>query len=282
MDRHVYALDAETGKLQWKFPDQSSAPENPPLGGIVGTPTLHNGVLYFGSFNNHLYALDVKTREVLWRYETTNWVWGSPVVDDETGYVIAADLDGHIFAVDPASSGPGDKKAAWTVNAKPVTTGAKVSVVGSPVLRKMDDKTSVVYITTDGDPNLYILNAKDGTNALGPKTVTNTFQTSFLFIPTGSNTRPVKLYPSSVFSDDTLIVATFEGDHALFALDGKTLTDKWKVSLKDTDSKLQAAKGQPADQNQGGLLGNPINTLLLITAVFLLVSLVLRPQGKKK
>lgn len=272
LDRHVYALDAETGKLQWKFPDQTSAPENPPMGGIVGTPTLHQNILYFGSFNNHLYALDVTKREVLWRYDTTNWVWGSPVVDEKTGYVIAADLDGHIFALDPASSTP--EKPVWTVD-------AKAPVVGSPVLRTADDGSTVVYVTSGGEPNLFVLNAKDGSKVIAPLTVSNDFPTSFLFIPTGTNTHAVKLYPAPVFTDDTLLVATHEGDHALFALDGKTLTQKWKLSLKDADTKLTAAKGQPTDQ-QTGLFSNPINTLLIITAVFLLVSLVLRPQGGKK
>jgi outer membrane protein assembly factor BamB len=287
MDKHVYALDAQTGELQWKFPDETSAPENPPIGGIVGTPTLHKGVLYFGSFNNRLYALDIQTHKVLWRYDTSNWVWGSPVVDDATGYVIGADLDGHIFAIDSAGGDPA--KAVWQVDAKPAAAGAKVSVVGSPVLRTMDDGTTVAYFTCDGDPNLYVLNIKDGSNVLPPKTVTNVFQTTFLIIPTGSNTRPVKLYPAPVFTDDTLMVATHdlnEKREALFALDGKTLAEKWKVSLNDADNAIQAKTAPPSDQapqDQGGLLGNPINTLLLITAVFLLVSLVLRPQrgGKK-
>jgi len=282
MDKHVYAIDAETGSLKWKYPDQDSEPETPPLGGIVGAPALHKGVLYFSSFNNRLYALDVETHKILWRYQTSNWVWGSPVVDDTTGYVVAADVDGHIFAIDPTSSDP--KKPVWTVTAtNTYSPGTRAIVVGSPVLRTLDDGTPVVYIVSDGQPNLYVLKVKDGSNAIEPKSITYTTKTMFLFWETGGTNPPlpVKLYAPPAFTDDTILLATHEGPNALYTLDAKTLKEtRPPVALKDVDSTLLAKSGPQPDQNTG-LLGDP-KTLLLMVGVFFVVSLLLRPgQGKK-
>jgi outer membrane protein assembly factor BamB len=283
LDGHVYALDAGTGKLQWKFPDETSAPENPPMRGIVGTPTLHNGVLYFGSLNNRLYALDTNTRKVLWRYDTTNWVWSSPVIDDNTGYLVGADLDGHIFAIDPAKSTADKVAVVWPVDTTTLVVNG--TIVGAPLLETMDDGTRVAYITTGGDPNLLVLNAKNG-SVIRSKTITNTTQTSFLIIPTGPNTRTVKLYPAPVLTRDsrdaTLLLASHEGDNVIYALNGKTLAEQWTLSLKDADAKL-VAKTQPTTDPQTGLFSGPVNTFLLIISVFLLISLVLRsPKGGKK
>ena len=286
MDKHVYALDAETGKLQWKYPDQNSAPENPALGGIVGAPALHKGVLYFSSFNNRLYALDVETHKILWRYTTENWVWGSPVVDDSTGYVIAADLNGNIFAIDPAGSNP--EKPVWKVTAKPPPGGLHASVVGSPALRMLADGTPAVYVGSDSDPDLYVLKVKDGSNALpaSPKSLTYTTPTTFLFWETGGTNPPLplKLYPSPVFSDDTLYLATSEGPNALYSLDANSLEYKSgekPIATKDVDTALLAKTNQPQPDN--GILGNP-QTLLFMLVIFLVVTLVLRPgpQGGKK
>jgi outer membrane protein assembly factor BamB len=51
-DNHVYALDAQSGELKWKFK----------TGDVVhASPAVSGGVVYIGSWDRNLYALDAKT-----------------------------------------------------------------------------------------------------------------------------------------------------------------------------------------------------------------------------
>lgn len=213
LDRHVYAIDAATGSLDWQFPADGEDLD-PEMGAIVGTPTLHDGVMYFGSFNNRVYALDVETRDVLWTYETTNWVWSSPVVDDESGLVIGADLDGHVFGLDPATGEP-----AWTFE-----TGGPV--VGQPLLSDLVNGKYAALITSE-DGNLYLLNPADGTMVDTPTDIEAEFSTRFLFVQTGTDTRPIPLYAAPVLYDDMILLGAHEGNTLLYALDQDTLLERW-------------------------------------------------------
>ena len=52
-DTNIYALDAATGALKWKFKTN---------GAIHSTVTHHDGVIYFGSFDGNYYALNLTER----------------------------------------------------------------------------------------------------------------------------------------------------------------------------------------------------------------------------
>lgn len=213
LDRHVYALDAATGGLSWQFPAEGQELD-PKMGAIVATPTLHEGVMYFGSFNNQVYAVDIETRDVLWTYETTNWVWSSPVVDDASGLVIGADLDGHIFGLDAASGEP-----AWTY-------AANGPVVGQPVIADLINDKHAALITSE-DGNLYLLNPADGTMVDTPTNIEAEFTTRFLFVQTGTDTRPIPLYAAPVLYNDLILLGAHEGNTLLYALDQDTLLERW-------------------------------------------------------
>ena len=58
-DKHVYALDAETGDLKWKT--KTDGPVN-------SSAAVVDGVVYIGSEAGTLYALDADTGEVAWSY----------------------------------------------------------------------------------------------------------------------------------------------------------------------------------------------------------------------
>ena len=212
LDRHLYALNADTGKLLWQFPDANMKPEDSPVGAMAGTPTLHDGVLYFGSFNNAAYALDLETRKLLWTYPTQNWVWGSPVFDEETGQLYGGDLDGNVFALDPATG-----KEIWKVT----TAGP---VVNSPVVAEYDRQPAV--FVTSGDSNLYILNPENG-EQIQKVGVTAEFKQSFLFVPTGTTVRPVPLYAQPVILGDKILLGTHEGPAPLIAYDNANLKQVW-------------------------------------------------------
>ncbi len=89
IDHHLYALDRSRGHLVWSVD----------LGGsVASTPLLANDRLYVGSFNKSFFEISLDGR-ILSRYETQNWVWGTPAID-ENGVVYVADLSGFVHALD--------------------------------------------------------------------------------------------------------------------------------------------------------------------------------------
>ena len=58
-DGNLYALDAGTGALNWKFQ----------TGDVVhASPAYADGVVYFGSWDSYFYAVDAKTGAEKWRF----------------------------------------------------------------------------------------------------------------------------------------------------------------------------------------------------------------------
>ena len=57
---NIYAVDKSSGKTEWKYSGIK--------GGVYFTPTLFEGVLYFGDLNGYLHAVNVTTGRRLFRY----------------------------------------------------------------------------------------------------------------------------------------------------------------------------------------------------------------------
>jgi outer membrane protein assembly factor BamB len=92
LDHNIYALDATTGTYKWQVD----------LGGaMAGKPLYNNGTLYVGTFANELAAVSLADQKIVNRYATRGWVWGAPVLYNDTLYF--ADLKGWIYALDPAT-----------------------------------------------------------------------------------------------------------------------------------------------------------------------------------
>lgn len=134
-DDGLHALDAVTGELLWKYETESS---------VTSSPTVANGVVYFGSYDQSLYALDAATGDLLWRYKTSDAVYSTPAVAN--GVVYFGSNDTHLYAVDAAT---GDLK--WRYE----TEG---SVRSSPTVAN-----GIVYFGGPyRDGHLYALNASNG------------------------------------------------------------------------------------------------------------------------
>merc|ERR1712166_49525 len=93
-DKFMYALDAKTGALQWKYE----------TGGNVASPTVEDGVVYFGSWDGNLYAADAKTGAIRWSFavQKSYRIRAGAVVDK--GIVYFGSTDNHLYAVN-ANSG---------------------------------------------------------------------------------------------------------------------------------------------------------------------------------
>ena len=98
-DSRLYALDAESGTLKWMF----QAGVDPAVHNQVGfqaSPAVVDGVVYIGSRDAHVYAIDAATGQKIWDYPTSkSWVNTTPAVRDGLVYAATSDSS-RLMALD--------------------------------------------------------------------------------------------------------------------------------------------------------------------------------------
>ncbi len=101
-DSYFYALDAKSGKVRWRF----KTGEDPVIHnqvGIQSSASVGSGMVYFGCRDSHLYALDAATGALRWSIPTHgSWVISSPAIDDGQLYFATSD-SGLFYSVDARS-----------------------------------------------------------------------------------------------------------------------------------------------------------------------------------
>jgi outer membrane protein assembly factor BamB len=102
-ESYLYAVDASTGQLKWKFKATK---------GLVSLPTVAEGVLYLGAGDGLFYAVDPVTQKVKWKSSSgdQSWVATSPVV---AGGMVFFGSDNNIFYALDAQTG----KTQWEYDA---------------------------------------------------------------------------------------------------------------------------------------------------------------------
>lgn len=142
-DTNIYALDAATGNLKWKFK----------TGDVVhASPAIADGTLFVGSWDSYFYALDAATGKEKWRFKTGE----DPSIHNQVGIQSSAAVadgvayfgcrDSKLYAVDTVTG-----KEKWSFSNK----GSWV--IGSPAVQ--DGK---VYFATSDSGLFYGLDAKAG------------------------------------------------------------------------------------------------------------------------
>jgi outer membrane protein assembly factor BamB len=142
-DGNVYAADAQSGVLQWKFATKDV---------VHASPAVVNGTVYIGSWDSYLYAIDAETGQEKWSLKTGEdaaihnqaGFQSSPAVVD--GVVYVGCRDAHVYAVDAAT---GRKKWDYPTS--------KSWVIGTPAVRD-----GVVYVGTSDSARFMALDAKTG------------------------------------------------------------------------------------------------------------------------
>jgi len=86
-DNNVYCLDAETGKLVWKFNCN---------GFPGGSFSVNNGTVFTGSTDNNIYAIDALTGKLKWRYPTNGMI---VQVTTFNGRVYAGSWDCNLYCL---------------------------------------------------------------------------------------------------------------------------------------------------------------------------------------
>jgi outer membrane protein assembly factor BamB len=186
-DSNIYALDANSGALKWKFK----------TGDVVhSSPAIADGTLFIGSWDSYLYALDAATGKEKWRFKTGEdpdlhnhvGIQASPAVAD--GSVFFGCRDGNVYAVDAFS---GKQKWLFSTNGSWVNNSAVVH----------DGK---IYVGTSIPSNVGALDAKTG---------------ALLVHWPGA----APIFSSMALAADKLYFGNFSGK--LTAVDLKTQTPAW-------------------------------------------------------
>ena len=133
-DGHVYAVDAATGRLAWKFR----------TGDVVhASPAYADGLVVIGSWDGKLYALDVATGAQRWSFQAGV----DPLIHNQQGFQSSAAIvdgsvyvgcrDGHLYALDLRTGAPKwnvDTEGSW-VNASPAVSRGRVYFATSDTAR---------------------------------------------------------------------------------------------------------------------------------------------------
>ena len=142
-DGNVYALNAASGAVNWKFK----------TGDVVhASPAIAGGTVFIGSWDSYFYALDAATGKEKWRFKTGEdhdtynqvGIQSSAAVMD--GVVYFGCRDSNLYAVDAAT---GQKKWAFPTNGSWVITSPAV-------------ENGKVYFATSDSGLFYELDAKNG------------------------------------------------------------------------------------------------------------------------
>lgn len=126
----LHALDAGDGSLLWSYDHNGHTPS---------TPTVGNGVVYFGGEDHHVYAVDALDGTLLWAYTTGGHVRSQPAVHEAVVFVKSQDgylyalgaLDGTVqwrFQVDEPVS---DMASSGSIPSSPAVDADAVFIAGS-------------------------------------------------------------------------------------------------------------------------------------------------------
>jgi eukaryotic-like serine/threonine-protein kinase len=142
-DGNVYAIDAASGALRWKFQ----------TGNVVhASPAVANDTVYIGSWDSFFYALNAKSGQERWRFKTGEdhlianqvGIQSSAVIAD--GVVYFGCRDSNLYALDAAT---GEKRWAFSNKGS--------WVISTPIV-----KDGTVYFATSDTGLLHAADAKTG------------------------------------------------------------------------------------------------------------------------
>ena len=77
-----FCIDRLSGKLNWFKDTKTSNPK-----GILSSPAVKDGIVYFGAYNGVLYAYDIEEGDEVWRRRICDWIGSSPCIVGDTIYL---------------------------------------------------------------------------------------------------------------------------------------------------------------------------------------------------
>jgi len=135
-DGNVYALDADTGKINWMFQTGQK---------VRAAPTAYGGIVYIGSWDGIVYALDALTGQERWQTPIGGQIQTTALVAN--GLVYTASRKASVVALDAQT---GEKK--WERD-----YGYNNWVESSPVLMG-----GIIFIGSSGNQFVLALDSQTG------------------------------------------------------------------------------------------------------------------------
>ena len=132
-DGYVYALDAATGLLRWRF--DTGAP-------VMATPTIIGGVVCIGNLDGRLFSLELATGAMRWNFHAGTSLYAA--VSTVDSLAVVGTTGGFLFALHVA-----DGSLAWKID------------IGGPVNSTAVPAGGVLYVGTL-KRRLVAIDAKDG------------------------------------------------------------------------------------------------------------------------
>ncbi len=204
-DGKLHTLDAD-GRPLWVYAMDSAALSSPTVG--------PDGSLFVGSERGTLYAIDIngKTR---WTYRTGGAICSSPAVG-ASGNVYVGSADGVVYAL------ANDGTELWRFR----TRGPGVRPTGAIFASPAIGADGSVYVAGLYDPNLYALNAGDGSVKWVCKFTQSSGQSQLASWP----------FVSPVVAEDGTIYQVLLHDTHLHAIERGAGKIVWSVDLADPSS----------------------------------------------
>ena len=125
--RRLYAVNAETGSLKWRYPAEES------LTAVVkSSPLVGEDLVYFGGGDGRLYAITKENGTHAWSFATKGIMNSSPVLAD--GVIYVGSSDNHLYAIDALTGQmkwPGGFRTRDDVSSSPAVAGGLVYFLSS-------------------------------------------------------------------------------------------------------------------------------------------------------
>ena len=150
-DKHMYAIDIETGAVNWKNTAGSS------LIGIESSPAVNaNNLVVVGSYDHHIWCYNGTTGKVVWKYKTNGYVASAPALSESDGgqTVYIGSVDGFVYALAMQTG-----RLQWKYNATGQAVWAPVAVSHGVVYFGSGGEADP---TTDKHARLNAVNASTG------------------------------------------------------------------------------------------------------------------------
>jgi eukaryotic-like serine/threonine-protein kinase len=114
----LFALDASDGSVRWSVPDDT---------GIVASPALADGAVFWASQNGSVLSANATTGEVLWHAAAGGDLWASPALDQDCLYI--ATVSGRLLSLWRE-----DGSERWNLTLEPGWTGYSTPAVSGGVV----------------------------------------------------------------------------------------------------------------------------------------------------
>ena len=143
LDVHLYALDAETGRLSWRFKIDGADAKK----GVTSTPLETKDGIVFGGNDGNVYSISKDGQKVNWRFKTGDEVNATPIVDD-AGNLYIGGVDRNFYALDAAG------KERWRFATKGAVMG-RGALLGDLVLFAGGSGDGTVYAVDKATGKLF-------------------------------------------------------------------------------------------------------------------------------